>query len=223
MADDIDDIFKPKLGRIRSLGGARTKGYLNRVLRQVSKAGKSGFGTGAASRRYSGYRIGRGNDALRHRRAGHRFGPSYRRVVIKTRIVKLRSGGIDAARAHLRYIQRDGVSKEHEPGRLYDAAHDEADGKAFLDRSDGDRHQFRFIVSPEDATELANLKPFVRDLMGAMEKDLGTRLDWVAVDHFNTEHPHTHIGCGARTSSARTLSSPATTSPTACGGGRANC
>jgi len=50
MADDTDDIFKPKLGRIRSLGGARTKSYLNRVLRQVSKAGKSGFGTGAASR-----------------------------------------------------------------------------------------------------------------------------------------------------------------------------
>jgi len=193
MADDTDDIFKPKLGRIRSLGGARTKGYLNRVLHQVSKAGKSGFGTGAASRRYSGYRIGRGNDVLRHGRAGHRFGPTYRRVVIKTRIVKLRGGGIDAARTHLRYIQRDGVSKEHEPGRLYDAAHDEVDGKAFLDRSDGDRHQFRFIVSPEDAIEIADLKPFVRDLMGAMEKDLGTRLDWVAVEHFNTEHPHTHI------------------------------
>lgn len=193
MADDTDDIFKPKLGRSRSLGGARTKSYLNRVLGQVSKAGKSGFGTGAASRRYSGYRIGRGNDVLRHGRAGHRFGPTYRRVVIKTRIVKLRGGGIDAARAHLRYIQRDGVSKEHEPGRLYDAAQDEADGKAFLDRSGGDRHQFRFIVSPEDATELADLKPFVRDLMGAMEKDLGTRLDWVAVDHFNTAHPHTHI------------------------------
>lgn len=193
MADDTDDIFKPKLGRIRSLGGKRTKGYLNRVLRQVSKVGKSGFGTGAASRRYSGYRIGRGNDALRHRRAGHRFGPTYRRVVIKTRIAKLKGGGIDAARAHLRYIQRDGVSNDHEPGRLYDAAHDEVDGKAFLDRSDGDRHQFRFIVSPEDAIELADLKPYVRDLMGAMEKDLDTRLDWVAVDHFNTEHPHTHI------------------------------
>lgn len=26
-----------------------------------------------------------------------------------------------------------------------------------------------------------------------MEQDLGTRLDWVAVDHFNTGHPHTHI------------------------------
>src|ERR1700761_8036305 len=29
--------------------------------------------------------------------------------------------------------------------------------------------------------------------MQQMEEDLGTRLDWVAVDHFNTGHPHTHI------------------------------
>ncbi|MES0155953.1 DUF3363 domain-containing protein [Mesorhizobium sp. M0018] len=29
--------------------------------------------------------------------------------------------------------------------------------------------------------------------MAQMEEDLGTRLDWVAVDHFNTGHPHTHI------------------------------
>lgn len=193
MADKDDDIFKPKLGRIRSLGGARAETYVNRVLHQISAAGKNGFGTGAASGRFSGYRIGRGNDAMRYRRAGHRFGPSYRRVVIKTRIVKLKGGGIDAARAHLRYIQRDGVSKEQEPGQLYDATHDEADGKALLDRSEGDRHQFRFIVSPEDATELSDLKPFVRDLMSGMEEDLGTRLDWVAVDHFNTEHPHSHI------------------------------
>ncbi len=193
MADKDDDMFKPKLGRIRSLGGTRAKTYVNRVLRQISAAGKTGFGTGAASRRFSGYRIGRGNDAMRHRRAGHRLGPSYRRVVIKTRIVKLKGGGIDAARAHLRYIQRDGVSKEHEPGQLYDAAHDEADGKALLERNEGDRHQFRFIVSPEDATELSDLKPFVRDLMASMEEDLGTKLDWVAVDHFNTENPHSHI------------------------------
>src|SRR3546814_12787950 len=26
-----------------------------------------------------------------------------------------------------------------------------------------------------------------------MEEDLGTKLDWVAVDHYNTGHPHTHI------------------------------
>jgi type IV secretory pathway VirD2 relaxase len=26
-----------------------------------------------------------------------------------------------------------------------------------------------------------------------VESDLGTRLDWVAVDHYNTGHPHTHV------------------------------
>ncbi len=193
MVHDKDSIFKPKLGRIRGLGGARAKTYINRVLHQISAAGKRSFGTSGASRSFSGYRIGRGNDVLRHRRAGHRFGPSYRRVIIKTRIAKFNSGGIGAARAHLRYIQRDGVAKENEPGQLYDATHEEADGKTFLERSEGDRHQFRFIVSPEDTAEMADLKPFVRDLMQAMEKNLDTRLDWVAVDHFNTEHPHTHI------------------------------
>ena len=193
MADDSDDIFKPKLGRIRSLGGKRTKTYLNRVLHQISAAGKSGFGTRRAPGQFSGTRIGRGGGAMRQRRAGHRFGPASRRVVIKTRIVKLKGGGVAAARAHLNDIQRDGVSRENEPSGLYDVAGDEADAKAFLDRSEGDRHQFRFIVSPEDATELEDLKPFVRDLMTKMEDDLGTKLDWVAADHFNTEHPHTHI------------------------------
>ena len=193
MADDSEDIFKPKLGRIRSLGDKRTKTYLNRVLNQVSAAGKTGFSTRRAAGQFSGNRIGRGGSAMRQRRAGHRFGPASRRVVIKTRIVKLKGGGVAAARAHLNYIQRDGVSKENEPGGLYDSAGEDADGKAFLDRSEGDRHQFRFIVSPEDATELEDLKPFVRDLMTKMEEDLGTKLDWVAADHFNTEHPHTHI------------------------------
>jgi type IV secretory pathway VirD2 relaxase len=29
--------------------------------------------------------------------------------------------------------------------------------------------------------------------MQRMEADLGTRLDWVAVDHWNTDNPHTHV------------------------------
>lgn len=196
MTNNDNDSFKPKLGRIRSRGGGRAKSYLNRVLHQMSAAGESGLGLARASG-FTGTRIGRGNDMLRHHRAGYRSGPASRRVVIKSRIVKLAGRGagtsLVAARAHLRYIQRDGVSKEHEPGRLYDANGDDADGGAFLEPSEGDRHQFRFIVSPEDATELGELKPFVRDLMWTMESDLGTRLDWVAVDHFNTGHPHTHI------------------------------
>ena len=40
---------------------------------------------------------------------------------------------------------------------------------------------------------MADLKGFARELVGQMEKDLGTKLDWVAVDHWNTQHPHVHI------------------------------
>jgi type IV secretory pathway VirD2 relaxase len=40
---------------------------------------------------------------------------------------------------------------------------------------------------------MADLKTFTRDLVSQMEKDLDTRLDWVAVDHWNTEHPHVHL------------------------------
>ena len=62
-----------------------------------------------------------------------------------------------------------------------------------MKQSRDDRHQFRFIVSPEDAVELEDLKTFTRDLMDQIESDLVTKLDWVAVDHFNTDNPHTHI------------------------------
>jgi type IV secretory pathway VirD2 relaxase len=145
-------------------------------------------------REFHGARIGRGAGigrvlAARDRHAGHR----QRRVVIKSLIVKLAGKGLGAARAHLRYIQRDGVTPEGEPGRLYDASLDRADGKAFLARCEGDRHQFRFIVAAEDAAEYPDLKPFIRKLMTRMEEDLGTRLEWVAVDHYNTGHPHTHV------------------------------
>src|SRR5262252_3162064 len=105
----------------------------------------------------------------------------------------------------LRYIQRDGVTREGEPGRLYDAHGDDTDVGAFLDRSEGDPHQFRFIVSAEDSPQLADLKPFIRDLMAQMEQDLDTKLDWVAVDHFNTGHPHTHIVIRGRDDQGRDL------------------
>jgi type IV secretory pathway VirD2 relaxase len=48
-------------------------------------------------------------------------------------------------------------------------------------------------VAPEDSNEMADLRTFTRDLMRQMETDLETRLDWIAIDHYNTGHPHTHI------------------------------
>ena len=124
-------------------------------------------------------------------------------MAVKARIVKLnpQRGGArgrqfvsgKAVDAHLRYLERDGVTCDGEKGQVYSADHDAADGSAFLDRGREDRHQFRFIVSAEDGIELSDLRQTTRDLMAQMEADLGTKLDWLAVDHHNTGHPHTHI------------------------------
>ena len=186
-----DDDFTPKLGRIGNKGARRARRYGGRVLAAARLAGTK---TGVVSRRFDGSRIGRGASigrllSSRDRLAGLRA----RRVIVKTRLVRLAGKGLGAARAHLRYIQRDGVTRHGAPGALYGRDTDSADASAFLERSAGDRHQFRFIVSAEDGAEYPDLKPYIRRLMAQAERDLGTRLDWVAVDHFNTAHPHTHI------------------------------
>ena len=191
-----DDDFKLKPGKIRSRGSKGGRKFLHQVL-AASNLARGGAG-GTRKSRFTGSRIGRGAGvgrvlANRDRYAAFR----QRRVIIKSRIAKLAgkgmAKGMESARAHLRYIQRDGVTREGEPGELYGAEQDRADGKAFLERSEGDRHQFRFIVSAEDGAEYDDLKPLTRRLMNRMEEDLGTKLDWVAVDHYNTGHPHTHI------------------------------
>jgi hypothetical protein len=131
--------------------------------------------------------------------------PGSRRVIVRARYSRQLAGDLGAAKAHLRYIQRDGITRDGGPGQLYDATIDQADGNAFLDRSKRDPHQFRFIVSPEDSSRLQDLKPFIRDLMRQMEQDLDTKLDWVAIDHFNTGHPHTHVVIRGRDDQGRDL------------------
>src|SRR5262249_60651534 len=113
-----------------------------------------------------------------------------------------------AANAHLRYLERDGVTPDGEKGHAYSALEDEADSRAFLARGRDDRHQFRFIVAPEDAADLGNLRGFTRDLMRQVEQDLDTGLDWIAVDHHNTRHPHTHTIVRGGTDDANILTIP---------------
>jgi type IV secretory pathway VirD2 relaxase len=195
------DDFKPKTGRMRDTGRAHPLQQRTRVFRQAGKAGiramrQRGHISPAALKRGMGAGV---------RAAAGLIAPGSRRVIVKARYTRIVSGDLGAARAHIRYILRDGVTREGDPGHLYDASRDEADGSAFLDRSESDPHQFRFIVSAEDSARLADLKPFVRDLLTQMERDLDTKLDWVAVDHFNTGHPHTHIVIRGRDDQGRDL------------------
>ncbi|MCW6531330.1 DUF3363 domain-containing protein [Sphingomonas sp. MMSM20] len=186
-----DDDFTPKLGRKRGNDGKRVTKYGGRILAATRLAGTK---TGVRSRRFDGSRIGRGASigrllSSRDWLAGFRG----RRAVVKASLIRLQGKAGQVARAHMRYIQRDGVTREGLPGELYGPETDRADSDDFLKRTAHDRHQFRFIVSAEDGAEYPDLKPYVRRLMTQVEQDLGTKLDWVAVDHFNTERPHTHV------------------------------
>ncbi|AFK54036.1 hypothetical protein TMO_2198 [Tistrella mobilis KA081020-065] len=183
-----DDDLRIRPGRIRSTRAPRTKPFITQALAAAEKAGgvrqrgsRSGAGRSA---------FGRGRAASL--RAGSGLGRHARLVTVKARVV--RHGAKRAPlTAHLNYLRRDGVTRDGSPGRMFDAASDDADHKAFAGRCEEDRHHFRFIVSPEDAGELADLRAYTRDLMATAERDLGTKLDWIAVDHWNTEHPHVHV------------------------------
>lgn len=192
-----DDDFRVRPGRIRSTPQPKAKSFLQQALRAAQKAGGP---RPARSGRRSTW--GRGRSASMG--ASRALLSHSRGAIVKARVVRPpRNPG--ALRAHVTYLQRDGVTKDGERGRMFDAEHGEADGARFTERCENDRHHFRFIVSPDDARELADLRQFTRDLMAQAAQDLGTKLDWVAVDHWNTEHPHIHVLVRGKTDSGEDL------------------
>ncbi len=208
-----EDDFRPRLGRIRAQGGRAAKRYLGRLYATMEKARPGAFAKRSGPR-FSGERMGRGAGlgaafAARDPFAGYRT----RRVAVKIRSVRLGGNGLAKARAHLSYIQRDGAQRgpngespnAREKDRLYGRDGKAVDGAAFLEEGKNDRHQFRIILSPEDAGELADLRAFTGRVMAAAERDLETRLDWAAVNHYDTDHPHVHIVLRGRDEDGRDL------------------
>lgn len=191
MSGDERD-FRIRPGRIRDNQVPRQKSFINQVIRAAKKSGHVvGPGSGGRSSGYGRSNFGRGRTRFARARL---FSPS-RRVVVKARVVRHRGRAVRSAPlpTHVAYLKREGVTRDGERGIMFDATNDSADDRAFSERCENDRHHFRFIVSPEDASEMQDLKAFTRDLARQMETDLGTRLDWVAVDHWNTDNPHVHL------------------------------
>lgn len=119
------------------------------------------------------------------------------RVVVKSRVVRHVSikNGLKSLQDHCGYFTRKGVEgPDRKVPEIYNGSG--SPDIRFLDEwtrnAAEDRHHFRFIVSPENSRNL-DLTAFTRELVKQMEADLGTRLDYIAVNHFNTDTPHSHI------------------------------
>ncbi|WP_234053415.1 MULTISPECIES: VirD2 family relaxase/mobilization nuclease [unclassified Xanthobacter] len=196
-----DDNFRVRPGRIRSSRAQRAKPFVAQALAAAQKAGGRISRAGKITSG-SGSRFGRGRTASV--RANRLITSRSRGAVVKARVVWHTARSTPLA-AHLVYLRREGVTRDGEKARMFGPDTDEADVKDFGESCQDDRHHFRFIVSPDDAVEMSDLRSFTRDLMAQVEEDLGTKLDWVAVDHWNTEHPHVHVILRGRADDGRDL------------------
>jgi Protein of unknown function (DUF3363) len=120
------------------------------------------------------------------------FDASARRAVVRVRVVHVNQAwGKKAAKLNLRYLERDGVQQDGSPGKLY-GEDGPVERRDFAKDLEGEEHQFRLMLSPEDGHEL-ELEEYVRTYMARIEKDLGQKLRWAAANHYNTDEPHAHI------------------------------
>ncbi|WP_395369799.1 relaxase/mobilization nuclease domain-containing protein [Komagataeibacter diospyri] len=191
-----DEDFRVRPGRIRSKGSsARSRSFLAQVLHASRRAGGGSSGSPGKGEG-SGPRSGPSTFGRGHSRFGRsRLFDAHRRVTVKARVVRQTGRGArpGSLADHLAYLRRDGVTRDGEKAHLFGPDGQEMDAQGFAARCRDDRHHFRFIISPEDAPEMTDLDGFTRDLVQQMEADLGTRLDWAAVSHWNTDNPHVHL------------------------------
>ncbi|MGY8605101.1 relaxase/mobilization nuclease domain-containing protein [Gluconobacter cerinus] len=191
-----DEDFRIRQGRIQNKGSsARPRSFLAQVLHASRRTGAGGSSS-PGKEKGSSPRSGPSTFGRGHSRFGRsRLFDAHRRVTVKARVVRqTRRGNRPGSLAdHLAYLRRDGVTRDGEKAHLFGPDGQEVDAQDFGARCRDDRHHFRFIVSPENAPEMADLDGFTRDLVQQMEADLGTRLGWAAVSHWNTDNPHVHL------------------------------
>jgi len=187
-----DDDIRIRPGHVRDHGhsGRKAQSFVGQVMRAARKAGHTGYN-------FSGYsRAGRSTFWRGRFAATIRGLTSTRRsVVVKARIVRHRGQSFRSAplAKHIAYLKREGVTRDRRDAAMFTVDRDAVDERDFAASCDDDRHHFRFIVSPEDAGQMEDLRAFTRDLMAQAERDLGTKLDWIGIDHWNTDNPHVHI------------------------------
>ena len=169
-----DNPFNVKLGRIFTPNGTgRFVSFAGRVRRAAQTSSRSSSGRSKSKTVSEQY--------------------FSRRVIVKVHLVKMGAQGYAAQKLHVDYIQRDSAAREADRGSIYSRNEVLADGDEFLQRGKDDKHQFRVIISPEDGKEIGDLRTFTRNVMSQMERDLDTKLDWVAANHYDTANPHSHV------------------------------
>jgi type IV secretory pathway VirD2 relaxase len=111
-------------------------------------------------------------------------------------------------RAHGVYIARESATQDPSHAGFGHAGRDVDVGETLRGwQESGDERLWKIIISPEFGERL-DLERLTRDIVKQAERDLGTPLEWVAVTHFNTEHPHVHLVARGRRNDGAALTVP---------------
>ena len=136
-------------------------------------------------------------------------GSRHQRVVMKTHVSRHRPGKARGSLArHVSYLGRDTASLDGRPGTFYDAVRGDVAAKQEAAHWAEDRHHFRIIVSPERGADIPDLTAYVREVMARVERDLKTKLQWVGINHHNTDNPHAHVVIRGRREDGKDLVIP---------------
>ena len=201
-----DEDVEPHMGRRPQGGGGSIRSGVAKRL----ATGKM-FGRGA------GVRTG-GPAASKAAAGGHGVlsVKASQRVVVKAFVA--RHGGLRGAAdpgkaiaGHVRYLARDGVGMDGTEAGFYGpdgGLEREAVREATSAWADN-RHHFRLIISPEHGDRIEDLEGYVRGVMADLAADLKEPgLDWIAINHFDTDQPHAHVLIRGRRASGQTLVMP---------------
>ena len=133
------------------------------------------------------------------------------RVIVKAHVAKHGNpkAGRSALRAHVNYLAREGAGADGERGEFYDRSAECLDASAHTKAWGHDRHHFRFIISPENADKIADMRAYVRETMDRVALDLGEpALDWIGVNHTDTAQAHAHVLVRGKRADGRDLFIP---------------
>lgn len=212
------EVFAPgaPLRFARSLDAESLKGrHEGRAKKVAGGAPKSALSSQLQARLGRSSKLGKQNG----KRAGFAYDPR-QRAVVKVHYFSHGGAGAGALKAHVRYVARDAavrgrsLEQSHEPEAEREAS-DKRDRprererglSVFYDAFDAgvdgsgraaswareDRRHFRLILSAENGARMRDLQAYTRAVMERAEHALGVRLEWIAVDHWDTDNPHTHI------------------------------
>jgi hypothetical protein len=112
---------------------------------------------------------------------------------------------------HVSYLARDGAGQDGVEASFYSQ-----DGQPSVEAVETqvagweqDRHHFRLIISAENGDKIDDLNAYVKDIMEKVSIDIKEpRLEWVAVNHFDTDQPHTHVLVRGRRANGKDLVLP---------------